>query len=121
MGPPAANTPTGTANVAVIVVTARRSRRHIEASQRVSRHTITTVAAVFNNRHHELPTLQCLPHTASVMRPSSPTPITHDICHRRRFLPLTVASATSPMSGLRLKNSTDQIRIARSPSTSIPR
>jgi hypothetical protein len=50
MGPPAANTPTGTANVSVIVVTATTSRRHIEASQRVSIRSITTVAAVFNNR-----------------------------------------------------------------------
>jgi hypothetical protein len=48
MGAPAAKTPAGTANATAIVVTATKSRRHIEASHGRQLDTITVMVAVFN-------------------------------------------------------------------------
>jgi hypothetical protein len=60
IGAPAADAATGIDTVAAIVVTATKSRRHIEASHGVSRSTIMTTVRVRNRRHArlQLPTAQ---------------------------------------------------------------
>jgi hypothetical protein len=56
IGAPAADAPAGIASVAAIVVTATKSRRHIEASHGVSRRTIMTTVGMRNRGHARLQT-----------------------------------------------------------------